>query len=40
MSEMRSRGEVQVLQKGAIIEGDLGESLENVVGPLRVRKIL
>jgi hypothetical protein len=39
VAEMKSRGEVEVLQKGSVVEGDLGEGLENVVGPLRVRKI-
>ena len=39
VAEMRKRGEVDVLQKGAILEGDLGEGLGHVVGPIRVRKI-
>src|SRR3954447_8816898 len=34
----RLQGEVEVLQKGEVLEGDLGETLENVVGPIRVRK--
>ncbi|EPE33370.1 hypothetical protein GLAREA_06383 [Glarea lozoyensis ATCC 20868] len=38
VSEMRSRGEVEVLQKGSVLEGDLGDGLENVTGPIRVRK--
>ena len=37
VADMRRRGEVEVLQKGNVLEGDLGEELENVVGPLRVR---
>lgn len=36
----RQRGDIEVLQKGNVLEGDLGEGLGNVVGPLRVRKIL
>jgi hypothetical protein len=39
VAEMRGREEVEVLQKGTVLEGDLGEGLENVVGPLRVRKV-
>jgi hypothetical protein len=38
VSEMRSRGKVEVLQKGSVLEGDLGDGLENVTGPIRVRK--
>lgn len=36
----RQNGEVEVLQKGSVLEGGLGEGLENVVGPIRIRKIL
>jgi hypothetical protein len=39
IAEMRERGEVEVLQKGSILEGDLGVGLERVVGPIRIRKI-
>jgi hypothetical protein len=39
VAEMRERGEVEVLQKGNVLEGDLDEGLERVVGPIRVRKI-
>jgi len=35
---MRAQGTVEVLQKGSILEGDLGEELELVVGPIRIRK--
>jgi hypothetical protein len=34
------RGGVEVLQKGNVLEGDLGEGLEHVVGPLRASKVL
>ena len=40
VAQMRTRREAEVLQKGSVLEGDLGEQLENAVGPLRVRKIL
>lgn len=35
---MRDRGTVEVLQKGFVLEGDLGDGLEKVVGPIRLRK--
>ena len=38
VAEMRGRGEVEVLQKGVVLTGELGESLENIIGPIRVRK--
>ncbi len=38
VAEMRSRGETEVLQKGIVLEGDLGEELEAVLVPIRVRK--
>lgn len=40
VAEMRKRGEVEVLQKGSVLEGDLGEDLERVVGPIRIRRAL
>ena len=40
VSEMRGRGEVEVLQKGEVLEGDLGDGLVNVIGLIRVRKVL
>ncbi len=41
IAAMRKRGEVDVLQKGAVLDGgDLGEGLERVVGPIRIRKAL
>lgn len=40
VADKRARGEVQVLQKGEVVEGELGDALEQVVGPVRVRKIL
>ena len=36
---MRGRGEVEVLQRGEALEGELGEGLEGVVGPIRIRKV-
>jgi hypothetical protein len=35
---MRLQGTVEVLQKGSVLEGDLGDELERVVGPIRIRK--
>lgn len=42
VAEMRERGEVDVLQKGLVLEGDLGEGLAYVVGlpSIRIRKAL
>jgi hypothetical protein len=40
VAEMRARGEVEVLQKGSVLEGDLGEGLVDVAGPVRVRKVV
>jgi hypothetical protein len=37
-AEMRFRGDLEVLQKGNVLEGDLGEGLEHVTGPIRLRK--
>jgi hypothetical protein len=37
--EMRDRGEAEVLQKGAVLTGDLGEGLIDVKGPIRVRRV-
>jgi hypothetical protein len=37
IAEIRKTGEVEVLQKGCVLEGDLGEDLERVVGPIRIR---
>jgi hypothetical protein len=34
----RLEGGVEVMQKGSVLEGDLGEELEQVVGPIRIRK--
>jgi hypothetical protein len=39
VDEMRDRGEVEVLQKGAVLTGDLGEGLIDVKGPIRVRRV-
>jgi hypothetical protein len=39
VDEMRDRGEVEVLQKGAVLTGDLGEGLTDVKGPIRVRRV-
>jgi len=36
---MRNEGSVQILQKGQVLGGDLGTSLEHVVGPIRIRMI-
>lgn len=38
VANMRSRAEVEVLQKGVVLVGELGEELETVVGPIRIRK--
>jgi hypothetical protein len=35
---LRTQGTVEVLQKGNVLEGELGDSFENVVGPIRLRK--
>ncbi|TGO86912.1 hypothetical protein BPOR_0267g00110 [Botrytis porri] len=37
---MRENNDVEILQKGVVLEGDLGPRLANVVGPIRVRKSL
>lgn len=37
VAERRRKGEVEVLQRGVVLEGDLGVGLEEVVGPLRAR---
>jgi hypothetical protein len=37
IAEIKKTGEVEVLQKGCVLEGDLGEDLERVVGPIRIR---
>jgi len=37
VAEMRARGEVEVLQKGQVLRGDLGPGLEKIVGPIRIR---
>jgi hypothetical protein len=39
VAEMRDRGEVEVLQNGAILSGELGEGLVDVKGPIRVRRV-
>lgn len=38
VAEMRESGEVEVLQRGQVLEGDLGEGLEGVRGPIRLRR--
>jgi len=38
VAEMRNQGTVEVLQKGNVLDGELGDFFENVVGPIRVRK--
>lgn len=40
LSNMRENNDVEILQKGVVLEGDLGAGLGNVVGPIRVRKPL
>lgn len=37
---MRENNDVEILQKGVVLEGNLGAGLANVVGPIRVRKPL
>ncbi len=39
VAEMRDRGEVEVLQKGAVLKGELGVGLADVKGPVRVRRL-
>ena len=38
-ASMRDRGEIEVLQKGEVLDGNLGEGLENVTGPIRLRSV-
>lgn len=38
IAEMRESGQVEVLQKGQVLEGHLGEGLEGVKGPIRLRR--
>lgn len=38
VAEMRDQGRVEVLQKGEVLQGHLGEGLANVKGPIRVRR--
>lgn len=40
IAEMRDCGKVEVLQKGAVVGGGLGEGMEKVKGPIRVRKLV
>jgi len=40
VAEMRKKCKVEVLQKGTVVEGDLGEGLIHVVGPIRIRRVL
>jgi len=35
----RARGECEVLQRGSVVRGDVGEELEGLTGPLRVRAV-
>jgi len=35
---MYTEGEVEVLQKGEVLCGDVGEDLGNITGPIRVRR--
>lgn len=39
IAEMRGRGEVEVLQRGHVLHGNLGEGLKDIIGPIRVRKV-
>jgi hypothetical protein len=39
LSTMRDNGVLEILQKGVVLEGNLGADLENVVGPIRVRRL-
>ncbi|KAH6674273.1 hypothetical protein B0J14DRAFT_480138, partial [Halenospora varia] len=36
-AELRVRGDVEILQKGLVLAGDLGEQLELVKGSIRIR---
>ena len=38
-ANMRDRGEIEVLQKGKVLDGNLGEDMENVNGPIRLRSV-
>jgi hypothetical protein len=38
VAELREEGECEVLQRGTVLEGELGGGLEEVVGPVRVRR--
>ena len=38
VAQMRDQGDVEVLQKGEVLDGDLGEGLVDVRGPIRVRR--
>lgn len=39
LSTMRDNSILEILQKGTVLEGNLGTDLENVVGPIRVRRL-
>jgi hypothetical protein len=39
VAEMRGRGEVEALQKDAVLTRELGEGLVEVRGPIRVRRV-
>lgn len=38
VADLRTRDEVEVLQKGHVLDGELGENLCLIVGPIRIRK--
>jgi len=40
VAKMREHGEVEVLQKGVVLEGEVGIGLEDVRGPVRLRRKL
>ncbi|KAM3075121.1 hypothetical protein ACMFMG_007421 [Clarireedia jacksonii] len=39
LSTMRDNSMLEILQKGVVLKGNLGSDLENVVGPIRVRRV-
>ncbi len=40
VAQMRDQGKVEVLQKGIVLNGELGKGLVDVKGPIRVRRVV
>lgn len=38
VAQMRDQGKLEVLQKGEVLDGDLGKGLAGVSGPIRLRR--